>query len=79
MMWTPRDLAEYLQVAEAALADWRYWHRGPAFVKVGRLVRDRESEVERWLDGSPHSDEIMWGELHSVMRSQREDAGSSDG
>ncbi|MCL1599154.1 MAG: helix-turn-helix domain-containing protein [Actinomycetia bacterium] len=47
---TPGELAEYLQVTEATLADWRYRGKGPRYVKVGRLVRySQEDDVDTWL------------------------------
>ena len=33
------------------LEGWRYRGGGPAFVKVGRLVKYRESDLQAWLDG----------------------------
>jgi hypothetical protein len=32
------------------LERWRKDGAGPAYIKVGHLVRYRESDVERWLD-----------------------------
>lgn len=49
---TPSQVAEYLQVTEATLADMRYRSRGPRFVKVGRLVRYRREDLEAWLETS---------------------------
>lgn len=46
---TPAQVATYLQVSEKTLANWRYLRRGPDFVKVGRDIRYRETELERWL------------------------------
>ena len=43
-------MAAFLGVTEATLADWRYRRRGPAFVKVGRLVRYRLEDLDAWLD-----------------------------
>jgi hypothetical protein len=43
-------MAAFLCVTEATLADWRYRRRGPAFVKVGRLVRYRPEDLDAWLD-----------------------------
>jgi predicted DNA-binding transcriptional regulator AlpA len=44
-------MAAFLGVTEATLADWRYRGRhGPAFVKVGRLVRYRLEDLDAWLD-----------------------------
>ena len=46
----PPAVAEYLNVAEATLTQWRYKRVGPPFVSVGRHVRYRWSDVEQWLD-----------------------------
>lgn len=45
----PRALAAYLNITEEALEKWRASKRGPAFVRVGRLIRYRQSDVDRWL------------------------------
>lgn len=47
---TPTDLADFLGVPEATLTQWRYLRRGPRWSKVGRYVRYRWSDVEKWLD-----------------------------
>jgi excisionase family DNA binding protein len=47
---SPTDLAAELQVPEPTLRQWRYLGRGPAYVKVGRHVRYRRSDVEAWLE-----------------------------
>lgn len=46
---SPADLAGYLQVTERQLRDMRYERRGPAYVKVGQLVRYQPSDVAEWL------------------------------
>lgn len=46
----PAEVAQYLGVPERTLAQWRYLRKGPAYINVGRYVRYRWSEVERWLD-----------------------------
>ncbi len=45
----PQEVADYLLVPVATLAQWRYLGQGPQFLKIGRFVRYRWSEVERWL------------------------------
>ncbi len=47
---TPTELAELLKIPVKTLYGWRYEHRGPAAVKVGRHLRYRETDVNRWLD-----------------------------
>ncbi len=43
--------AKLLGVAPATLTDWRHDDRGPAFVKVGRLVYYRRADLWTWLQG----------------------------
>lgn len=47
---TPPEVADYLQVPEKTLAEWRSRGIGPSYSKVGRHVRYRWSAVENWLD-----------------------------
>lgn len=47
---TAKDVASYLGVSEATLADWRYRRRGPDYILVGRLVRYRRESLVAWLD-----------------------------
>jgi excisionase family DNA binding protein len=49
LLW-PKQVAEMLGVPIGTLANWRYQARGPAFVKVGRHVRYRRSDVAAWID-----------------------------
>ena len=47
---TPGEVAEYLRSSVARLAQLRYMGRGPKFIKVGRKVLYRWSDVSEWLD-----------------------------
>lgn len=47
-------LAEHLGVPEATLAQWRWSGVGPRYVKIGRHVRYRWSDVHRWLEANTH-------------------------
>ena len=45
------DVADMTSVALQTLANWRSLGKGgPAWFKVGRLVRYDESAVDEWLD-----------------------------
>ena len=44
-----KEVADYLGKKISALQKWRWAGRGPVFVKVGRLVRYRMSDIESWL------------------------------
>lgn len=46
---TPPQVADWLQVPERTLDDWRYMQKGPPFHKVGRHVRYLAEEVRSWL------------------------------
>ena len=47
---TVEDLANYLDVPVATIYAWRYRRQGPPGFRVGRHVRFRWSDVERWID-----------------------------
>jgi excisionase family DNA binding protein len=52
------DLAVYLDVPVATIYAWRYRRQGPPGFKVGRHLRYRQSDVNRWIgervrDGAP--------------------------
>jgi len=47
---TVEDLAEYLDVPVATVYAWRHRHNGPPGFRVGRHLRYRLNDVERWID-----------------------------
>lgn len=49
---TPAQVATRLGVTENALAIWRYYRRGPSFVKFGRAVRYDAEEIQRFMAAS---------------------------
>jgi len=46
---TVEDLAEYLGVPVATLYAWRYQRQGPPGFRVGRHVRYRWADIEKWI------------------------------
>lgn len=48
-LWTAHDVAAYLSVPTSTLDYWRLKDLGPQFLRVGRHVRYRPSDVENWL------------------------------
>lgn len=48
---TLAELAGLLKVPVRTVYRWRRYGRGPRGYKVGREIRFRVSEVERWLQG----------------------------
>lgn len=48
-LMTPEQLADYLQVSVKKLANERYLGRGIRFVKIGKAVRYKRSDVEAFI------------------------------
>lgn len=47
---TAEQVSEYLGVPVATLYQWRHRGIGPRGSKVGRWIRYRWADVEKWLD-----------------------------
>jgi predicted site-specific integrase-resolvase len=45
---TPDQVAERYQISPDSLKEWRYKGRGPKYVRIGKRVRYREADLERW-------------------------------
>jgi len=48
-LWSVADLARYLGVPVQTIYAWRHRGEGPPAHRVGRYLRYRSSDVERWL------------------------------
>lgn len=46
-----KEAAQYLGLKAATLNKWRVYGEGPPFIKVGRLVRYRRSDLDAYLSG----------------------------
>ena len=51
-MLTPKELADYLGAPLATLYQWRTKGPGPKGCRVGRHIRYRPEDVERWLEAN---------------------------
>ena len=49
---TPSEVADRLTIAEHTLALWRTDRRHLPYIKIGRMVRYSEDEVEAFIDRS---------------------------
>lgn len=47
---SPRQLASFLNVSVATLYDWRHRRCGPPGFRVGKHLRYRKSDVDRWIN-----------------------------
>lgn len=48
----PREAAEYLRSSTSTLAKARMKKQGPDYVRIGRAVRYRQSDLDAWMSGS---------------------------
>ena len=51
-MLDEHQAAEHLGVKVATLRSWRRAHKGPCFVRLGRLVRYRVADVEAFIEAN---------------------------
>lgn len=49
---TPEEVAEQVALTITQLSQLRYLGRGPLYLKLGRRVRYRQSDVDDWLAAS---------------------------
>jgi len=45
----PREAADYLRSSESTLAKKRLNGDGPPFVRIGRAIRYRRSDLDAWM------------------------------
>jgi hypothetical protein len=50
---TEMEVSKQLRVSLAALRKWRVLNRGPQYLKIGPLVRYRQSDLDDWLASLP--------------------------
>ena len=50
MNLTTKEAATYLNVAESTLEAWRCRGGGPPFLKLGKIVRYREADLDDFIE-----------------------------
>ena len=58
-MIRPEDAARQLMVSKQTLAKWRHLHFGPSYVKLGRSVFYRQSDIETFIQSNVHAAEVQ--------------------
>jgi excisionase family DNA binding protein len=48
----PREAADYLRSSTSTLAKARMRKQGPEFVRIGRAIRYRQSDLDAWMSAS---------------------------
>jgi predicted DNA-binding transcriptional regulator AlpA len=61
---TERDVSDRLHLSMKTLRNWRVRGEGPKFLKIGRLVRYRLSDVLAWEEASLRSSTSDLGGSH---------------
>lgn len=46
---TTEQAAEMLGMSERTLENWRWKREGPSYIKLGRSIRYRKTDVENWI------------------------------
>jgi len=72
-LMTEQEVSKRLSVSVASLRRWRLLSRGPAFLKVGSLVRYPAEDLEAWLGSLPTGGGTAKHEQSSSRESIRED------
>ena len=49
-LFTAHEAADYLAIGVGSVNYWRHKKTGPRFIRVGRQVRYRRSDLDTWLD-----------------------------
>lgn len=49
-LMTQKEVAKYLRISQAALERWRSYGGGPPYIKIGRMVRYRFSDVRDYVE-----------------------------
>lgn len=60
---SPADVGRLLKIPVGTLANWRSGGKGPAFIRIGRHVRYRAPDLQRWIDGQvehPNAVSTRW-------------------
>jgi hypothetical protein len=66
-LFTEKQAAAFLNCTCAALERWRRERRGPPYLKIGRLVRYSELDLDRWLN----SKRIFSTERHASFKTEK--------
>ncbi|MFA7405310.1 MAG: helix-turn-helix domain-containing protein [Pelobacteraceae bacterium] len=53
--WTTKQAAEFLQIKETTLEQWRWNGKSPRFIKMGRCVRYRKADLEAFMNERVYS------------------------
>lgn len=76
---TEDEASRILKCTVAALRRWRRERRGPRFVRLGRLVRYRESDLTEFVDQNTEGAVLQRGQSHNLGFDQASTLGLGTG
>lgn len=62
---SPEEAARRVGLEASTLANYRWSGRGPRYLKLGRTIRYRLVDIERWLDEQTRSSTSDTGRAHA--------------
>lgn len=60
---TVSEAAQYLGLAQSTLNKWRCFGDGPRFLKLGKAIRYRKSDLDKFLDEHRVESTSQYGDL----------------
>jgi len=72
-LMTENEVSKRLNVSVASLRRWRLLKRGPAFLKVGSLVRYQPDDLDAWLASLPTGGTAIHKQLASGPAARQAD------
>lgn len=58
---SPKIAAQFLTMTENRLAKYRHTGGGPTFIRLGRRIFYRESDIEAWIEKNRFSSTSQYG------------------
>ena len=49
-MLTEKQVSHRLNVSQAALRKWRWEGSGPGYLRLGKCIRYRKEDLDKWLE-----------------------------
>lgn len=53
-LMTIYEAAEYLNLTDRTLRQWKHYGRGPAFYKLGGKLMYRKQDIDDWIETNRH-------------------------
>ena len=70
------EVARDLHLRPGTLCAWRIRNRGPCWIKIGKKVFYRRSDIASWVSAASHADQLAL--LAHIARDRRDAIGSND-